>query len=65
MDFVLVICMVDIMDCGEDLIGVKEKFEGGVLGADGCIYCIPWRCRTCVKIVPASPKLSSRGETAG
>lgn len=44
---------VEIMDCGEELIGVKDKFEGGVLGADGCIYCIPLRCRICVKIVPA------------
>lgn len=37
---------VDIMDCGEELIGVKDKFEGGVLGADGCIYCIPLRGKT-------------------
>jgi len=44
---------VDVMDCGEDLVGVKDLFEGGVLGADGCIYCIPLRCRTCVKVVPA------------
>jgi hypothetical protein len=45
---------VDIMDCGEDLIGAKDKFEGGVLGQDGCIYCIPLRCRTCVKVIPPS-----------
>lgn len=28
---------VEIMDCGQDLIGVKDKFEGGVMGADGYI----------------------------
>jgi len=44
---------VDFMDCGYSLVGVKDKFEGGVLGADGCIYCIPLRAKTCVKIVPA------------
>lgn len=43
---------VDVMDFGQDQIGVKDKFEGGVLGADGCIYCIPLRSKTCVKIVP-------------
>jgi hypothetical protein len=25
---------VDIIDCGDNLVGVKDKFEGGVLGAD-------------------------------
>ena len=34
---------VDLMDCGEELVGVKDKFEGGVMGADGCIYCVPLR----------------------
>jgi hypothetical protein len=44
--------LVDIIDCGPELIGVKDKFEGGVLGPDGCIYCIPLRSKTCIKIVP-------------
>jgi hypothetical protein len=44
---------VDVMHCGDDLVGVKDKFEGGVLGYDGCIYCMPLRSRTCVKIVPS------------
>ena len=44
---------VDFMDCGYDLVGVKDKFEGGVLGRDGCIYCIPLRSKICVKITPA------------
>jgi hypothetical protein len=46
---------VEIMDCGKELVGVKDKFEGGVLGSDGCIYCIPLRSRTCIKIVPGNP----------
>ena len=33
---------VDIMDCGQELIGVRDKFEGGVLGADDCVYCNPF-----------------------
>lgn len=45
---------VDVMDCGPDFNGVKDKFEGGVLGSDGCIYCIPLRAKTCIKIVPAT-----------
>jgi hypothetical protein len=44
--------IVEIMDCGPDLIGVKDKFEGGVLGPDGCIYCIPLRSKVCIKVVP-------------
>ncbi|CAB9518562.1 expressed unknown protein [Seminavis robusta] len=46
---------VDILDYGEDLVGVKDLFEGGVLGQDGCIYCIPLRARVCVKVVPPLP----------
>ena len=44
--------IVEILDGGPELIGVKDKFEGGVLGPDGCIYCIPLRAKTCIKIVP-------------
>jgi hypothetical protein len=29
---------VEILPCGEDMLGVKDKFEGGVLGMDGCMY---------------------------
>ena len=43
---------VDIIPCGEDMMNVKDKFEGGVLGFDGCIYCIPLKSKTCVKIIP-------------
>lgn len=43
---------VDLLPCGADMMGVKDKFEGGVMGDDGCIYCVPLRARACIKIVP-------------
>lgn len=43
---------VDIVSCGAHMIGIKDKFEGGVMGSDGCVYCIPLRARSCVKIIP-------------
>lgn len=49
---------VDVMYCGDDMVGVKDKFEGGVMGLDGCMYCIPLRSKTCVKIIPG-PSISS------
>jgi len=45
---------VDVMSCGEKMIDTKDKFEGGVMGLDGAMYCIPLRTKTCVKIIPAS-----------
>jgi hypothetical protein len=46
---------VDIIPCGEDMMTVKDKFEGGVLGpSDGGIYCIPLKSKTCVKIIPVT-----------
>lgn len=44
---------VEIIHCGRDLAGVKDKFEGGVLSHDGAIYCMPLRSRICVKVIPA------------
>ena len=44
--------LVDVIPCGEDMMGVKDKFEGGVLGLDGRIYCIPLRAKLCVRITP-------------
>lgn len=44
---------VDVMSCGEKMMNTKDKFEGGVMGADGSMYCIPLRTKTCVKIIPA------------
>lgn len=45
---------VDVMSCGEQMISTKDKFEGGVMGIDGNMYCIPLRTKTCVKIVPGT-----------
>eukprot|EP00928_Gymnodinium_smaydae_P005669 TRINITY_DN11936_c0_g1_i1.p1 TRINITY_DN11936_c0_g1~~TRINITY_DN11936_c0_g1_i1.p1 ORF type:complete len:457 (-),score=94.72 TRINITY_DN11936_c0_g1_i1:52-1371(-) len=39
------------LDCGIDPEMV-DKFEGGVMGGDGCVYCIPLRAKRVVKIVP-------------
>lgn len=44
---------VDVMSCGESMVETKDKFEGGVMGLDGNMYCIPLRSKTCVKIIPA------------
>ncbi|KAL7576630.1 hypothetical protein ACA910_005567 [Epithemia clementina (nom. ined.)] len=55
---------VDIMDCGESLVGVKDKFEGGVLASDGCIYCLPLRAKVCVRIVPAPALTMANGGAA-
>jgi len=43
---------VDVMSLSVDLIATKDKFEGGVLGYDGCIYCMPLRSKVCVKVIP-------------
>uniref|UniRef100_A0A7S4V5L1 Uncharacterized protein n=1 Tax=Ditylum brightwellii TaxID=49249 RepID=A0A7S4V5L1_9STRA len=45
---------VDVLYCGEDMVSIKDKFEGGVLGLDGCIYCIPLRAKTLLKVVPGA-----------
>ena len=46
---------VDVIHCGEEMLGTKDKFEGGVMGLDGSMFCIPLRARTCVKIIPGPP----------
>ena len=41
---------VQVLECaGEEC---KDKFEGGVMGADGCIYCIPLRAKRVYKVTP-------------
>jgi len=49
---------VTTLCCGTTDDAMKDKFEGGVMGSDGCIYCIPLRAKAVVKIVPA-PAISS------
>ena len=43
---------VDVMYCGDDVVACKDKMEGGVLGADGKIYCIPLRAKQFVSVLP-------------
>ncbi len=44
--------LIELVDCGEELRGTKDLFEGAVLGKDGSIYCIPLRAKRAVKLVP-------------
>lgn len=46
---------IQMLDCGDEMAVYKDKFEGGVMGADGCIYCMPMIAKRVVKIVPAPP----------
>ena len=43
---------VEVLDCGKNIRIYKDKFEGGVLGPDGCIYCMPLICKDVVKVNP-------------
>jgi hypothetical protein len=43
---------VDVIYCGDGMVSCKDKFEGGVLGLDGKIYCIPLRAKAFVTITP-------------
>mmetsp|Transcript_28918 Transcript_28918/g.42875 ORF Transcript_28918/g.42875 Transcript_28918/m.42875 type:complete len:846 (-) Transcript_28918:51-2588(-) len=49
--------MIDVLHCGEAMVGVKDKFEGGVMGADGCVYCIPLRAKRAIKVIPDDSNL--------
>lgn len=49
---------VTVLNCGDEFDAYsdgKDKFEGGVMGSDGCIYCIPLRAKHVLKVIPASP----------
>lgn len=49
---------VDVIYCGDDMVSCKDKFEGGVLGSDGKVYCIPLRAKSFVNVIPRNlPKL--------
>ena len=43
---------VELLELGPEFSSCKEKFEGGVMGADGGIYCIPMRAKRALKILP-------------
>jgi len=55
---------VSMLWCADDA-GMKDKYEGGVLGADGCVYCIPLRSKEVMRVVPgpaiASEELAQSG----
>jgi len=44
--------LVDAIHCGDDMIKLKDKFEGGVMDSSGNIYCIPLRAKTLLKVIP-------------
>ena len=46
---------VSLLDCGQAAQPI-DLFEGGVRGGDGCMYCIPLRGRSVLKVVPARPE---------
>jgi len=43
---------VDVVYCGDDMVSCKDKFEGGVQGMDGKVYCIPLHARAFINIIP-------------
>jgi hypothetical protein len=47
---------IDVIYCGDEMVGCKDKFEGGVLGHDGKIYCIPLRAKAFIRITPEKEK---------
>ena len=47
---------VDVLYCGEDMVHTKDKFEGGVMGGDGNIYCMPLRAKALLKVIPGSDR---------
>jgi hypothetical protein len=42
------------MYVGDEMVSCKDKFEGGVLGLDGKIYCIPLRAKCFIAVKPGS-----------
>lgn len=44
--------MVEMLYCGDSMVAVKDKFEGGVMGGkDGAIYCIPLRAKSVLRVM--------------
>ncbi len=43
---------VELIYGGDDMVLVKDKFEGGVIDLEGNIYCIPMQAKALIKIVP-------------
>ncbi len=51
--------LVDVIYCGDQMVQLKDKFEGGVIDPKGNIYCIPLRAKTLMKIIPTEDIFSS------
>ena len=51
---------IDVIYCGDEMVGCKDKFEGGVLGHDGKIYCIPLRAKAFIRITPEKKETESK-----
>eukprot|EP00566_Odontella_aurita_P003283 CAMPEP_0113538406 /NCGR_PEP_ID=MMETSP0015_2-20120614/7346_1 /TAXON_ID=2838 /ORGANISM="Odontella" /LENGTH=971 /DNA_ID=CAMNT_0000437973 /DNA_START=28 /DNA_END=2943 /DNA_ORIENTATION=- /assembly_acc=CAM_ASM_000160 len=51
--------VVDMVYCGDDFLPYGDKFEGGVQGKDGSIYCMPLRAKAVLKVIP--PVAPGRG----
>merc|ERR1711972_688368 len=46
---------VTVLNCGDEFSMYsdgKDKFEGGVMGSDSCIYCIPLRAKHVLRVIP-------------
>ena len=43
---------VDVLYCGDEMVHIKDKFEGGVIDHDSNIYCIPLQAKKLLKVVP-------------
>ena len=41
-----------ILKAEEQSMHPIDLFEGGVLASDGCIYCIPLRAKSVLKVIP-------------
>jgi hypothetical protein len=44
--------IVDVLYCGDEMVGCKDKFEGGVIDLKGNIYCVPLRAKKLLKVIP-------------
>ena len=43
---------MDVLYCGDEMVGCKDKFEGGVIDLKGNIYCVPLRAKKLLKVIP-------------
>ena len=52
--------IVEMLYCGDTMLGMKDKFEGGVMGnKDGNIYCMPLRAKSVLQVILSENEFSS------